>query len=225
MTHGIDPDENEMDFDMNEESELMFGEEGAVEDDDEAYGRVKTFKPASQPDAEGDETDVSEETELSMADRLIAMEAEKTEIKDQLLRSMAEMENIRKRSERKLAEERIYAIEKFSRDLLNVADNLARALAALTDEAKAELSDAGKGLLQGIELTEKELIATLARHGVTAVDSIQGTEFDPNVHQAVAQIPSDQPEGTIAEPFQTGWKIGDRTLRAAMVAVSTGPEG
>lgn len=164
------------------------------------------------------------EGEMSMADRLIAMEAEKTAIKDQLLRSMAEMENIRKRSERKVAEERVYAIEKFARDLLNVADNLARALSALTDEVKADLSDAGRSLMEGVELTEKELIATLARHGVKTVDSLPGTEFDPNVHQAVAQIPSDQPEGTVAEPFQTGWKIGERTLRAAMVAVSTGPE-
>ena len=225
MTHGIDPDENEMDFDMNEESELMFGEGEALDDEGEAYGRVKKFQPASDTSAETPADEASGETEMSMADRLIAMEAEKAEIKDQLLRAMAEMENIRKRSERKLAEERIYAVEKFSRDLLNVADNLARALSALTPEAKAELSVAGKSLMEGVELTEKELIATFSRHGVNAVDAIKGTEFDPNVHQAVAQIPSDQPEGTIAEPFQTGWKIGDRTLRAAMVAVSTGPEG
>lgn len=163
------------------------------------------------------------ETEMTMADRLIAMEAEKAQIKDQLLRTMAEMENVRKRAERKVAEERIYAVEKFARDMLSVSDNLNRALTAMTDEARAELSAAGKSLLEGIELTEKELVATLMRHGVTAVDSIAGTEFDPNVHQAVAQIPSDQPEGTVAEPFQTGWKLGDRVLRAAMVAVSTGP--
>ncbi len=162
------------------------------------------------------------ETVETMAERLIAIEAEKLEIKDQLLRTLADMENLRKRTERQLADERVYAVEKFARDMLNVSDNLSRALTALTPEARAELSDAGKGLLEGIELTEKELTVTLSRHGVTAVDSTQGTEFDPNVHQAVAQIPSDQPEGTIAEPFQTGWKLGDRTLRAAMVAVSTG---
>lgn len=226
MTHGIDPDENDLEFeiDIDDEAELSFGEAQDQSDEDN-YGRVKKpFEPA-KPEAESDTTtaEPAGETEMSMADRLIAIEAEKTEMKDQLLRAMAEMENIRKRSERKLAEERIYAVEKFARDLLNVSDNLARALSALTDEAKAELSDGGKGLLAGVELTEKELIATLARHGVTTVDSTQGTEFDPNVHQAVAQIPADQPEGTIAEPFQTGWKIGDRTLRAAMVAVSTGP--
>jgi len=171
--------------------------------------------------AEGEEAGGPETVE-TMADRLIAIEAEKLEIKDQLLRTLAEMENLRKRTQRQLADERVYAVEKFAGDMLGVADNLARALTALTDEARAELSDAGKSLLEGIELTEKELIVALSRHGVTAVDSTPGTEFDPNVHQAVAQIPSDQPEGTIAEPFQTGWKLGERTLRAAMVAVSTG---
>lgn len=229
MTHDIDPTEDEIYVDLNEETELEFGDEGVDVEDDPEYGRQKTFtnegNGGSVDDGapEGDEEGVPH-AELSMADRLIAMEAEKLAIKDQLLRTMAEMENIRKRSERKLAEERIYAVEKFARDLLNVSDNLARALQALTDEAKAELSVAGKSLMEGVELTEKELIVTLSRHGVTTVDATKGTEFDPNVHQAVAQIPSDQPEGTIAEPFQTGWKIGDRTLRAAMVAVSTGSE-
>ncbi|MEO9971128.1 MAG: nucleotide exchange factor GrpE [Hyphomonadaceae bacterium] len=163
-----------------------------------------------------------EETLETMAGRLIAIEAEKLEIKDQLLRTLADMENLRKRTQRQLADERVYAVEKFAGDMLGVADNLARALTALTAEARADLSDAGKSLLEGIELTEKELIVSLSRHGVKAVDSTAGTEFDPNVHQAVAQIPSDQPEGTVAEPFQTGWKLGERTLRAAMVAVSTG---
>lgn len=195
------------------------------EDEMNPEDAVEAVEPVSlDADQESETDEPVPEMELSMADRLIAMEAEKTAIKDQLLRSMAEMENISKRAERKVAEARVFAIEKFAGDLLNVSDNLARALSALTDEARADLSDAGKSLLEGIELTEKELIATMARHGVTTVDSIAGTAFDPNVHQAVAQIPSDQPEGTVAEPFQTGWKIGDRTLRAAMVAVSTGPE-
>lgn len=174
-----------------------------------------------------DETELGEEPgagPLSLENQVVALEAEKLEIKDQLLRTLAEMDNVRKRAERRVADERVYAIEKFARDLLGVADNLSRALTAVPVEARLDLSDAGKGLLDGIELTEKELIAAMARHGVTIIDAMVGTEFDPNVHQAVAQIPSEQAEGTIAEPFQTGWKIGDRTLRAAMVAVSTGPQ-
>lgn len=226
MTHEIDPPEDEIYVDLNEDSELEFGDEATAVEDDPDYGRQKKFTKEGNGGASAETGDASAEgapgAEMSMAERLIAMEAEKLAIKDQLLRTMAEMDNIRKRSERKLAEERIYGVEKFARDLLNVADNLARALSVLTDEAKAELSVAGKSLMEGVELTEKEMIVTLSRHGVTTVDSTKGTVFDPNVHQAVAQIPSDQPEGTIAEPFQTGWKIGDRTLRAAMVAVSTG---
>lgn len=213
MNEHIDPEE-ELEFDGEAEAAAQRDAEAELEQ--ASADRLAGEGPA--------ESEPAPEAEMSMADRLIMIEAEKAEIKDQLLRSMAEMENIRKRSERKLAEERVYAIEKFARDLLNVSDNLARALSALTEEAKIELSPAGKSLMEGVELTEKELIATLARHGVTTVDSTIGTEFDPNVHQAVAQIPSDQPEGTVAEPFQTGFKIGDRTLRAAMVAVSTGPE-
>ena len=190
---------------------------------DEAAMKMEAAAKEAE-DAVLEEGEAAPETEMTMADRLIAMEGEKAEIKDQLLRTMAELENVRKRAERQVADERVYAVEKFARDMLGVADNLSRALIALNDDARAELSDAGKSLLEGIELTEKELIATMARHGVTIIDSIPGTEFDPNVHQAVAQVPSEQDEGTVAEPFQTGWKIGERTLRAAMVAVSTGSE-
>jgi len=128
MTHGIDPDENDIDIeiDLDEETELVFGEGVDLSDDDD-YGKVKKpFEPAT-PDTPGAEAEAGmaePETEMSMADRLIAMEAEKAAMKDQLLRTMAEMENIRKRSERKLAEERIYAVEKFARDLLNVSDRI-----------------------------------------------------------------------------------------------------
>lgn len=190
--------------------------------EDETVIDMTGHKPGEAPaEAGGPDT---EDAPLTFEQQLLVLEAEKLDMKDQLLRARAEMENVRKRAERKVADERVYAIEKFARDLLGVADNLSRALTALSPEARVDLSDAGKSLLAGIELTEKELIAALSRHGVTIVDAIAGTEFDPNVHQAVAQIPSDQAEGTIAEPFQTGWKIGDRTLRAAMVAVSTGPQ-
>ncbi|MEQ9316608.1 MAG: nucleotide exchange factor GrpE, partial [Henriciella sp.] len=102
------------------------------------------------------------------------------------------------------------------------SDNLARALAALPDEEREVLTEAGQNLLGGIEMTQKELHTVLARHGVTAVDAAPGATFDPNHHQAVSQIPSEHPAGSIAETFQSGWKIGDRTLRAAMVAVSAG---
>ncbi|MEM7661106.1 MAG: nucleotide exchange factor GrpE [Pseudomonadota bacterium] len=155
-------------------------------------------------------------------DPLVALQTENSELRDKFLRAVAETDNIRKRAEKQVADARVYAVEKFAGDLLSVSDNLARALTALTEEARTELSESGKSLLQGVELTEKELITVMQRHGVKPVEATPGTEFDPNVHQAVGQVPSDQPEGTIADLLQGGWQIGERTLRAAMVTVSTG---
>ncbi|MEM7007442.1 MAG: nucleotide exchange factor GrpE [Pseudomonadota bacterium] len=155
-------------------------------------------------------------------DPLVALEAENLELKDKFLRAVAETENVRKRSEKQVADARVYGVEKFAGDLLSVADNLSRALTALTEDARTELSDAGKSLLEGVEITEKELITVMQRHGVKPIEATPGTEFDPNVHQAVGKVPSDQPDGTIADLLQGGWQIGERTLRAAMVTVSTG---
>ena len=139
------------------------------------------------------------------------------------MRAIAEIDNVRKRAARETADARVFAIERFAGDLLSVSDNLSRAMEVLSNDEREALSEAGKSLMGGIEMTQKELHTVLARHGVTAVDAAPGASFDPNLHQAVSQIPSDQPSGTIAQCFQTGWKIGERTLRAAMVAVSTGP--
>lgn len=154
--------------------------------------------------------------------RIAELEGEVAIAKDQLLRTLAEADNVRKRAAKEVADARVYAVEKFAGDLLSVSDNLARALAALPDEERDALTEAGENLLGGIEMTQKELHTVFARHGVTAIDAEPGATFDPNLHQAVSQIPSDQPSGKIAETFQTGWKIGERTLRAAMVAVSAG---
>ena len=165
----------------------------------------------------------TETAEKTIEERFVEVEAEAAELKNQLLRALAETENIRKRAERQVSEERVYAIERFARDLLAVSDNMGRALDTISEDQRAALDETGKGILSGVELTQKELHAVLARHGVTAIDALPGTTFDPNDHQAVSQIPSDQPAGSVAETFQTGWKIGSRTLRAAMVAVSAGP--
>ncbi|MEO1643094.1 MAG: nucleotide exchange factor GrpE, partial [Pseudomonadota bacterium] len=96
------------------------------------------------------------------------------------------------------------------------------ALHALPEAEREALTDGGKGLLGGIEMTQKELHTVLTRHGVTEISAEPGEAFDPNLHQAVTNVPSEHPNGTIASLFQGGWRIGDRTLRAAMVAVSAG---
>lgn len=184
----------------------------------------------SDPTNSGDAADIetpapqaSEAPAPTPEEMILRLETEKEELRGQLLRTLAELDNTRKRAEREASEARVYAIGKFAGDLLSVSDNLARALAALPEAERETLTEAGKNLLGGIEMTEKELHTVLTRHNVVPVDAAPGSAFDPNVHQAVAQIPSEHPAGTIAQLLQSGWRIGERTLRAAMVAVSTGP--
>ncbi len=162
------------------------------------------------------------EAETTPEKRVEELELELANIKDQALRAMADAENVKKRAEREVAAAKTYGIERFAVDVLAVHDNLSRALMTLDGKAKEDLGDNAKNLMAGIELTEKDLILTLSRHGVRAVPGT-GSKFDPNVHQAVAQIPSDEEKGNIATVMQTGFTLGERTLRAAMVAVSTGP--
>lgn len=157
-----------------------------------------------------------------LAEQVAALEKERDELKNNMLRALAETDNVRKRANRQIDEARLYAVEKFARDLLNVSDNLARSVEVVPPESRAALTDTVKTALEGVELTQKELVAVLARHGVTAVDATPGAAFDPALHQAVTQIPSEHPAGSVAQLFQSGWRIGDRTLRAAMVAVSAG---
>jgi molecular chaperone GrpE len=179
--------------------------------------------PTNSGDTADLETPATEETAVPPPGEVIAkLETEKEELRTQFLRLYADLDNTRKRADRDVSEARVYAIGKFAGDLLNVADNLARALAALPDADRGTLTEAGQNLLGGIEMTQKELHTVLTRHNVLQIEAEPGGVFDPNIHQAVAQIPSPHPAGSIAELFQPGWRIGERTLRAAMVAVSLG---
>jgi len=159
-----------------------------------------------------------------LAEQVEALEKERDQLKDQMLRALAETDNVRKRANRQIAEERTYAVEKFARDLLNVSDHLSRALESIRPGERALLPESAKTALEGVELTQKEMLTVLARHGVTAIDASPGSAFDPALHQAVTQIPSEHPAGFVAQTFQSGWRIGDRVLRAAMVAVSAGKQ-
>jgi len=188
----------------------------------------------AKADANMDEEDIKAELEKAGLDgsapdagaaaiaRIQELETELANLKDQSLRALADAENVKKRAEREVAAAKMFGIEKFAQDVLSVHDNLSRALLTLEGTNKDELGENAKNLVSGIELTEKDLIMVLARHGVKAVPGV-GSKFDPNVHQAVANIPSDEDKGNVANVMQTGFKIGERTLRAAMVAVSTGP--
>ncbi len=163
-----------------------------------------------------------DEPEPTPQQAIEALQTELANTKDQALRAMAETENVKRRAEREVAAAKLYGIERLAGDILSLHDNLARALLTLDGKAKEDMGGNAKNLLDGIELTEKDLMAVLARHGIKAVPG-KGSKFDPNVHQAVAQIPSDEDKGYVAEVMQTGFTIGERTLRAAIVAVSTGP--
>ena len=156
------------------------------------------------------------------AEGLAAAVAERDEFKDRLLRTMAEMENLRRRTEREVADARTYAVTNFARDMLNAADNIRRALDSVPAEARASAEGALKGLIEGIELTERDLAKTLERHGVKMVEP-HGQRFDPNRHQAMFEVPNTEvPNGTVVQVVQTGYVIGDRTLRPALVGVSKG---
>ncbi|MEO1039110.1 MAG: nucleotide exchange factor GrpE [Pseudomonadota bacterium] len=166
--------------------------------------------------AEAPETEVADDTPPDLAAELDAM-------RDRLLRAVADAENTRKRAAREIKDTRDYAVTGFARDMLDVADNLSRALGAVDAEARANAGPALSTLLEGVELTEKRLLSTLERHGVKKLEPEPGETLDPNRHQAAAQVPSDQPKGSIAHLMQPGFVIGERTLRAAMVVVSAGP--
>jgi len=144
------------------------------------------------------------------------------EYKDKLLRVLAEMENLRRRTEREIADTRAYGITAFARDILAVADNMDRALQALDSEIRANADAGVKALLDGVELTERELHKVLEKHGVKKFEPL-GEKFDPNLHQAMFELqdPS-RPAGTVAQVVQPGYKIGDRILRPALVAVAKG---
>ncbi len=149
------------------------------------------------------------------ADPLAEKDAEIAELKDRLLRAVAETENVRRRLEREKLDATAYAVTGFARDLLAVADNLRRALdAAAKDEAAAG------PLLSGVEITEKELLKAFEKHGISRIESI-GQKLDPNRHQAMLEVEQDDAEpGTIVAELQTGYVLKDRLLRPAMVSVA-----
>jgi molecular chaperone GrpE len=155
-------------------------------------------------------------------DPMAVLAKEAADLKDRLLRTLAEMENLRRRTEREVADARTYAVTNFARDILAVADNMERAMQALDDEIR-EKADAGvKALLDGVELTERELLKVMEKHGIKRLEP-KGEKFDPNFHQAMFEMPDPTvPSGMVAQVVQPGYKIGDRVLRPALVGVSKG---
>jgi molecular chaperone GrpE len=177
------------------------------------------FETAAEPQAaEKPEADAS----TTAPDPLELARAESAELRDKYLRLAAEMDNLRRRTERDVKDAKSYSVAGFARDMLAVSDNLRRALDAIPADAR-EAGDAGlKALIEGVEMTERSMLAALERHGVKQLDPT-GQKFDPNFHQAMFEVPNTEvPNNTVVQVVQAGYTIGERVLRPAMVGVAKG---
>lgn len=173
-----------------------------------AAGDSKPDAPASGPE-DGGPPDEGLDAE--------ALAAEAAELRDKLLRTLAELENVRRRAERDRADAARYGAAAFARDMLGVADNLRRALETVPET----VPDAARGLIEGVEVTERALLAAFERHGITPISPAPGDRFDANLHEAMFEVPgTGQPGGTIVQTVETGYMIADRLLRAARVGVA-----
>ncbi len=159
---------------------------------------------------------------IVMASEIAGLRAELGAVKQEVLYAQAETQNVRRRLEREKDEARAYAATGFARDILSVADNLARAVQAIPESLRAD--ESMKGLVIGLEATQREIEKVFASHGITRIASI-GLPLDPNQHQAMLEVPTtDHEPGTVVSEMQAGWMIKDRLLRAAMVAVAKKPD-
>ena len=181
---------------------------------------------AYQTDAENDVNAAqAQDGQPSVApepDPLELARAESLELKDKYLRLAAEMDNLRRRTERDVKDAKSYAVTAFARDMLSVSDNLRRALDAIPAEARAAAEAGLMSLVEGVEMTERAMLSALERHGVKKI-APTGQKFDPNFHQAMFEVPNPEiPANTVIQVVQDGYVIGDRVLRPAMVGVSKG---
>ena len=183
----------------------------------------ETTKPEDQkpaPDAAANPE--TQPSETPAPDPVEVLRGENSDLRDRLLRSVAEMENLRKRTEREIGDTRSYAIAGFARDMLTATDSLSRALMVLPAEARESADPTVRSLIEGIEMTEREMQRLLAKHGVKPIEA-EGQKFDPHKHQAMFEVPDPtRPEGTVVQVVQAGFAIGDRVLRPAMVGVAKG---
>jgi len=183
-----------------------------------------TDPTARQAETAGAEAEnATAKTEAGIAaeqpDLLAEVAREAAEYKDKLLRTLAEMENLRKRTEREVADARLYGNASFARDVLAVADNMHRALGTIGPELHEQADTKMRALVEGVELTERELLNVLEKHGVKKF-SPAGERFDPNVHQAMYEVENPElPTGHVAQVIQAGYMLGDRVLRPALVAI------
>lgn len=178
-------------------------------------------KPADRDKAQGAGATDDPPSEAAVSERLESLEAENKSLQDRLLRALAETENVRRRAERDVNDARQYAVTQFARDMTRVADYLGRAVRSIPEDVRRHEGPV-KRLIEGVELTEKELLHTLEKHGVTKFNPA-GEAFDPNFHEAMFETEDPSiPHGTVTIVAEPGYIIGTRPLRPAKVAVSRG---
>ena len=198
------------------------------EDDQAPQEQPHAIDPDSVADAGSGAEALAEpggEAGESQAEAIERLEAEKADLTDRLLRVAAEMDNLRKRAERDVADAGRYAIARFAGDMLAVGDNLRRALDAMPEELRQAGDGGAAALVDGVEMTARELDRLLAKHGVTRI-AAEGERFDPHRHQAMFEVPDPNvAPGTVVQVVQDGYMIGDRVLRAAMVGVAKAAPG
>jgi molecular chaperone GrpE len=159
--------------------------------------------------------------EVAEHDRVTELENQLAEARQQTLYAQAEIQNVRRRTEKEVTDARNYATTSFARDILSVADNLSRGLSAIPAELRSD--ERLKGLVTGLEATGRELDSVFTRNGITRIDAM-GATLDPNKHQAMMEVPSDAEPGTIVQEMQAGYMIKDRLLRPALVGVARKPD-
>ncbi len=167
-------------------------------------------EPAAAPEAQPDPSNAAPN-----------LERDNAELKDKLLRALADMENLRRRTEKEVADARLYGTSALARDMLGFADNLRRAVDNIPRELR-ESSETVRTLLEGIELTERDFLTRLARHKIKKIEAL-GAKFDPHLHESLFEVPDDSvPNGTVVKVVEDGYTIGERVLRPAKVGVSRG---
>lgn len=204
------------------DSEIQTGDapqDGAAISDDDLRDVINNAAAPDAGDANAAAAQTSDAETGAKSDPLTAMTAERDALKDQLLRALADTENMRRRSEREAETARKYGHTQFARDLVGAIDNLARALASAPED-KSSLDESVQSLLTGIELSWTEIQSAIEKHGVRQINPL-GEKFDYNFHQAMFEVPTnDQPPGMVLEVVQHGYALHDRLLRPAMVGVS-----
>jgi molecular chaperone GrpE len=201
---------------------MSFNTDGMMQEPSRNQRETPPETPESEPNSTGEFAGGNGAAVDGAPSEFEALQQENAGLKDRLLRALAEMENLRRRTEREVSDAKAYGVTSFARDMLPVGDNLRRAVESLPAEARDNADTATRSLIEGVELTERDFLSRLTRHGVRKLEP-QGERFDPNLHEALFEVPDESvPAGTVVQVVESGYTIADRVLRPAKVGVSKG---